>query len=379
MRRLLQKMGYRPRNGVWEITLRCNLRCIHCGSSAGSARGEELSTDEAFAMADQLAEIGLPNMTVSGGEPLLRKDWHLIAKRLIDNGVTTNLITNGLLVNERVIEQAREAGLKNLVFSFDGVKDVHDLIRNVDGAYDKLLNAFDTCRREGYPFSVVSMVHGRNVGSLPEIYRVLRDRGAFAWQIQIGTPMGNFAKYPELYVQPEGLLSVIRSMASVIDLARSEGKVRMYVADCTGYYGPLETTLRKESELGFWFGCVAGCQIIGVEANGGIKGCLTMQSPDFTVGNFRDRPLREIWGDDNNFSYNRCFETDQLTGFCGTCRYGEICRGGCKWNAHLSTGTLFDNKYCYHRRVLEEAGYDQDPGEDAFPDGGGSVPSAGGC
>ena len=83
---------------VWEITMGCNMRCKHCGSSCAEALPDELNTSEALQVCDQLKDLGLKVITLSGGEPTTRSDWHIIAKRLVDNGIITSIITNALIL-----------------------------------------------------------------------------------------------------------------------------------------------------------------------------------------------------------------------------------------------------------------------------------------
>ena len=99
---VLQRLGYRPRFCVWELTLRCNMRCAHCGSAAGMPRENELTTEEAVDLAKQLGALGCERLTLLGGEPLLRKDWEILTKALQDAGVRVNIITNGWLTADRV-------------------------------------------------------------------------------------------------------------------------------------------------------------------------------------------------------------------------------------------------------------------------------------
>ena len=77
-----------------------------------------------------------------GGEPTTRKDWHIIAKGLTDNGVIPNMITNGWLMDEEIAKKAKEAGVNTIAFSIDGLKETHDFIRR-DGSYDRIMNAID--------------------------------------------------------------------------------------------------------------------------------------------------------------------------------------------------------------------------------------------
>jgi len=99
---MAQHTPYVPRHCTWEVTLGCNMRCIHCGSAAGARREQELSTAEALVVADDLARLGTHRLTLSGGELLMRKDWHIIARRLLDHRISTGIITNGLLVGRQL-------------------------------------------------------------------------------------------------------------------------------------------------------------------------------------------------------------------------------------------------------------------------------------
>ena len=131
MIKLLEKYGYLPRIAVWELTLRCNLNCRHCGSRAGRARDDELGLNEALTLADDLAEMGCQFLTLSGGEPLLRKDWPIIAQRLIERGVTVGMVTNGILWNDAQADLVRTVGLETVAFSVDGFQESHEYQRRV--------------------------------------------------------------------------------------------------------------------------------------------------------------------------------------------------------------------------------------------------------
>ena len=107
---------------VWEITMGCNMRCKHCGSSCAEALPDELNTSEALEVCDQLKDLGLKVITLSGGEPTTRSDWHIIAKRLVDNGIITSIITNGWLIDENFIQNAITSGIRSVCLSIDGLE-----------------------------------------------------------------------------------------------------------------------------------------------------------------------------------------------------------------------------------------------------------------
>ena len=110
---------------VWEITMGCNMRCKHCGSSCAEALPDELNTSEALEVCDQLKDLGLKVITLSGGEPTTRSDWHIIAKRLVDNGIITSIITNGWLIDENFIHNAITSGIRScLLYTSDAADDL---------------------------------------------------------------------------------------------------------------------------------------------------------------------------------------------------------------------------------------------------------------
>jgi len=351
---LLRAYGFTPRSCVWELTLGCNLRCKHCGSRAGESREDELGLDECLAVADQLAALGCRQVTLAGGEPTLHPDWHVIGRRLADHGLRVNMISNGWRFGERQIEHAREARLTAVAFSLDGFEQDHDFVRR-EGSFARVVAAIDRCVAASLPTAVNTTVNRRNCRSLPALHRFLAEHGVFGWQVQIATPTGNLADNVELVLPPEDLLWLVPEIAG---LRQAGSPPRVDPADDIGYYGRHEQDLRGQSELPFWIGCRAGCQVIGIESNGNVKGCLSLPSSRnaedrFVEGNLRRERLEAIWRRPGGFAYNRDFDEGQLRGFCAVCRYRLFCRGGCSWAAFGNTGDRFDNPYCFYRQAVE--------------------------
>ncbi len=127
-------MKYNLNCAVWEITLACNLECKHCGSSAGTARKNELTTNECFKLCEDLAEIGCKEVSLMGGEPFVRDDWSEIAWCIKDLGMDLAFVTNGILV-PKVIEKLTYLEPIVVGVSLDGIKKTHDYIRR-EGSFD---------------------------------------------------------------------------------------------------------------------------------------------------------------------------------------------------------------------------------------------------
>lgn len=350
---LQKKLGFRPRNAVWELTLRCNIRCLHCASRAGKKRDDELSLHEALKLCDELIAMGCRRLTLGGGEPLLREDWPIIAEKLICGGVSVNIVTNGLAWTDKITHLAKAIGLDSAGFSFDGLEENHDLLRGHPGLWRKVLGAFDSCRRVGLPANAVTTILRKNVGELEPMREVLREHGVRQWQLQIGTATGNLSDNRELVMQPEEMRTLVPFIASMC----RDGKLpHVRPSDSIGYYGEPEEKLRSpKSTIPFWIGCPAGLSVIGIESDGGIKGCLSLPSAmngqdRFLEGNVRERSLKEIWFREGAFAYNREFKIDNLGGFCRTCDYAEVCRGGCTWRNVAQDVFVRDNSYCFWRQ-----------------------------
>jgi radical SAM protein with 4Fe4S-binding SPASM domain len=354
--KLLQKLGYFPKTVVWELTLGCNLKCKHCGSRAGKARKNELTIEENLKIAHDLVDLGLERVTLSGGEPTLYPHWDTLGKFLVENGVKVNLISNGITWNTEYAQRAKDAGFESAAFSLDGFKEAHNFIRGVKNAYDHVLDAFKSSREVGLPISVVTTVYKNNLYELKKLRSFLHEEGVRSWQVQIGNPAGNMKDNEDLVIKPVDLLKIVPELAK---LREENVKPNIYIGDNCGYFGPYEKTLRDTGkEIDFWLGCRAGLQVLGIESDGNIKGCLSLPSymndeDRFNEGNVRDSSIVDIWCNPDNFSYNRKFTTDRLTNFCGTCKYNEICRGGCLWTSFSHSGGKFDNPFCYYRVAVE--------------------------
>ena len=330
-----------PRICVWEITLACNAACIHCGSWAGRPRADELTTPEALAACAALAELGVREVTLSGGEPLLRPDWEQIAAALVGRGLVVEMISNGLALDAATAGRLAKAGVGNVSLSVDGDASVHDELRGVPGAFARTMTAAQALRSQGFKVGAVTQVCRRNLDRLAILEAALREAGFGGWQLQLTMPLGRCAR--ELALDPSQVRQVIDF---IVDDMRP-GRLPRYGADNIGWMLPCEPQLRS---LGrptdrVYRGCQAGLAVMGLSSDGTVRGCLSMP-PDFDEGNLRQRSLREIWENPDGFAYNRRSSPASMTGPCHDCAFVRICRGGCKTLAHAAGRGLGENPYC---------------------------------
>ncbi len=325
-----------PQQVVWEITYACNMRCLHCGTSAGVPRSDELTTDEALALIDELTGLGSEGITLSGGEPLLRKDWPVLAERIGANGVMLYLISNAMLIDEKIVDQFARLGFRNIGISFDGSKDIHNYIRQRNTSYDKCLHAMSLMTARGIRYEAVSQISKINLKDMDNIHADLISVGCPQWRVQMTTVTGRMER--EMVMNLEEYETLVDKLIEF----KKDDRMGIDVGENIGYYGCKGTELW---DYGVFLGCRAGLRIAGICSNGDVKGCLSLQ-PEFVEGNIRERSFTEIWNDPTKFLYNRKFTKGTATGACHSCRYLPLCRGGCMTTSVSATGERANNPYC---------------------------------
>src|SRR5689334_13650562 len=168
---------------VWEITLACNLKCVHCGSRAGKARPSELTTEECLDVVRQLARLRVREVTIIGGEAFLRRDWLDIIRAISGYGMYASMQSGGLALNEERIRAAKEAGLRSCGISIDGSPELHDKLRGVKSSYEHAMRALRLLKKYDIPSSVNTQIGATTLPHLRELLHQIADAGARSWQI----------------------------------------------------------------------------------------------------------------------------------------------------------------------------------------------------
>ena len=340
----------RPILAVWEITLACDLACGHCGSRAGRARPDELTTAEALELVDQLAELGVIEVVLIGGESYLRDDWCTIIERIAARGMEPLLTTGGRNMTAERARAAKAAGLVSASVSLDGLESVHDQQRGVTGSFRAALEAMRHLREAGVGISANTQINRLSMRELPAVLETIIEHGAHSWQVQLTVAMGRAADRPEWLLQPYDLLELFPMLGTLAARCR-DADVLLWPGNNVGYFGPYETTLRGTLPRGHHVGCGAGVWGIGIEADGTIKGCPSMATETWGSGNVRDARLVEIWERSAPMRFNRGRGVESLWGYCKTCYYADVCKAGCTWTSESLLGKPGNNPMCHHRAL----------------------------
>ena len=345
-----------PLYAVWEVTLACDLACRHCGSRAGRARPDELTTAEALDLAAQMIDLGVKEVTLIGGEAYLREDWLEIAGAFSAQRVICNMTTGGRGFTLERARAARAAGIEGVSVSVDGLGPTHDRLRAVNGSYDSAMSALDNGRAVGLRLSANTQINQWNRHELPALLEVLLAKGITAWQPQLTVPMGRAADEDDLLLEPWHLVDLFPTLVQLKERC-DEAKALFWPGNSLGYYGPYEHILRAAFPAGHRGSCGAGIKTIGIEANGDIKGCPSLPSEEYVGANVRAHPLRDIWQRAHQLRFTRDQAVTDLKGFCATCYYAEECRAGCNFMSHTLLGSVGDQPFCHHRALtLKDAG-----------------------
>jgi len=343
---------------VWNMTRRCNLRCIHCYSSSQNIRyGNELTPAEAKAMIRDLATFGSPVILFSGGEPLMHKGLSELARYAVDQGMRAVISTNGTLITRQNAAAFKEIGLSYVGVSLDGMKVTHDHFRGVEGAFDTAMKGIRTCRDLGIKVGVRFTINRHNVADVPAIFDLLEKenipRCCFYHLVYSGR--GSKLIGEDLsHDQTRALLDLIMDRTKDLFSRGLEKEILTVDNHADGPY--LYLRLQKENPgraaevlelLKMNEGNSSGNGIACISWDGEVHADQFWRGISF--GNVRKRPFSEIWMDTGNALMAKLKDKKPyVTGRCAQCRWLDICAGNFRARSEAVTGDIWaPDPACY--------------------------------
>lgn len=330
---------YPLRDLFWECTLRCNAYCAFCGSRCGEVTSAELTTDEILAAFRNVAEKMDPRqimINVTGGEPLLRKDLFDVMAACTAMGFSWGMVSNGMLMTAEIVQKLKNAGMKTVSISLDGLQETHEALRGVKGGFPRVIHALTMLREADFleHIQVTTVVSKQNIGQLEQLYDYLKPLGLTSWRVAIVDPIGRAQDHAELLLDKEDLNTYLNFIR-----AHREDPVLPVITTCSHYLGGDDLGLGRNH-----FVCRTGKNVASILANGDIFVCPNVpRNPEWIQGNVKTHSLPEVW--ENGFRYFRDPDARKC-GACADCSHWVQCRGD---SAHTWDAESKEPAFCYRR------------------------------
>ena len=343
---------------VWNVTRRCNLKCVHCYAHAkDQSFADELTTAEGKTLIDDLAQFGVPVLLFSGGEPLVRKDLPELAEYAVARGMRAVISTNGTLIGPEKARTLKEIGLSYVGISLDGMEEINDRFRGMKGAFRAAMEGIENCQAAGIKVGLRFTINKFNVGEIPRIFDLLEEkdipRVCFYHLVYAGR--GSALVHDDLSHE-----ETRRAVDLIIDRTRElheKGKPKEVLTVDNHADGPyLYLRMLRENQeradkvyelLQMNEGNSSGRGIGCVSWDGEVHADQFWRHHSF--GNVRQRPFSQIWTDTSEPLMKQLKDKKQyVTGRCAGCRWLDICSGNFRVRAEAVTGDVWaPDPACY--------------------------------
>jgi radical SAM protein with 4Fe4S-binding SPASM domain len=317
----------RPLSVVWEITYGCNHNCTYCISRAGTPQPDELSREEIDTILDELIQLQVGFINITGGEPLLRKDIALhIAQRASQKGIGLELLTNGMLITPGVAKEIYDAGIRDVQVSVDSaVPEIHDRQRGVKGAWVKAVESIRNLKEVGVHVVADAVVTSETLPYFEETRQFLREIGD----------------------------AVI--MGRVVPMGRGVNNSCLLTPEM--HYKFLEVRCLVEgNHLSELIVCRDKCSIGTAPVfapNGDVYPCMFTKYSELKLGNLREKSIQSIYKESDILHELISLNVDKIN-TCKSCWNRYYCGGGCRGCAYAFHGSLYENDLyiCAARRKM---------------------------
>lgn len=302
----------------WECTLKCNLKCRHCGSDCSlNDQRVDMPLKDFIPVLDEIkAHFDNPILVITtGGEPLLRKDLCECGKEITKRGFYWGIVTNGTFLKEDVLKNLLESGLNTISVSLDGLCDTHNWMRQSRKSYDDAIEAIDLIVNASshLTWDVITCVNKRNISQLAEVKQTLIDHKVKKWKIFTVFPMGKAREDEDMMLSKEQY----RELLDFIKDTRNESLIQVSYG-CEGFLGPYEYEVRDNQYF-----CAAGVNVASILNDGSISGCLSIRY-NHKQGNIYNDSFVDVWN--NRFIQYRDLGWKKK-GLCADCEAWRWCEG----------------------------------------------------
>ncbi len=315
----------------WDITQRCNLNCPYCSATSTRDASPDLPFSVIEGFVDELVGNNLFQVSISGGEPFLRRDFVDILELILSGGISAYTSTNGTLITEQLAGRLTDIGLREIQVSIDGPTDVvHDSIRGAQ-SFKKATAAVSALKGVGLRVIVSFTLLKSNMNTVPGMVKLVGELDADALKINSVYPAG----------RARGVFDTINPTESDID------SIKGYLKNINV---PGLQIIPPTNFSDFISGpvvCKAGIFNLYVSSNGDVYPCELLKHPKFLCGNIVDNTMAGVWETSPVLGGLRLV-WDTPTGKCSTCSDFSACKGGCRARAFYDSNDLMPDPRCSH-------------------------------
>jgi len=328
---------------AWEVTRSCMLACKHCRAAAQrTPYPDELTTDECFALLDNIASFAKPIIILTGGEPMLRPDIYDIAKYAGGLGMRVVMAPCGALIDDESAAKILDSGIRHISISLDGATaESHDEFRGVAGAFESSLRGIEAAKRAGLSFQVNTTITQDNLDEVEAILDLSVELGASVFNPFLLVPTGRGKELADREISPEQYEQTLHWLAG----QQSRGDIRIRVT-CAPHYQRVIRQLGVRGDSAHQpKGCMGGQSFAFISHRGKVQICGFL---DTEAGDLREENLdfKKIW--DTSELFGQVRDLSGYHGRCGRCEFARVC-GGCRARAFAVTGDyLADDPFCLY-------------------------------
>lgn len=323
-----------------ELTLACNLRCLHCGSDCRrDPKARRLPPETLLRVLREIRRHYDPHhicLALTGGEPLCYPELFELGRAITRLEFPWGMVTNGLAWTPRTVERAKRAGMQSVTVSVDGFAEAHDWLRGRQGSFDRAVATVRMLLADRFwqGMDVVTCVNPKNIDDLEELHDFLAGFGLRDWRLFVISPIGRAAALSELHLSA----AQYRQLLDTVSVLRRRGALRVSMSE-SGYQGrAYELAVRDQ-----YFFCRAGVNIAGIMANGDILACPNIDRR-FRQGNVGADSFVDVW----EHRYQQFRDRRWMrTGECQGCSEWRMCRSG---SFHLWDAERGCPRLCHLRR-----------------------------
>ena len=307
---------------TWEVTFACNLSCEHCLSASGKSKPNELTHEEAKAMIDDLAEMGVFYVNIGGGEPLMRPDFLELVEYAVSKGLPVQFSTNGTLVTAEIAKKIAAIRQVRVQVSLDGATEAtNDQIRGT-GSFKGALGALELLSKNNIDLSVNMVATSNSFGQIAELHQMVSSYGA-KFRVARLRPSGRgMNSYHYLHLTPEQNVKLYQWVKANPDVTTGDS------------YFILSTLGEPIPGLNV---CGAARATACISPTGNVYPCAFLINDPCLAGNIREQCFSQLWQQSELFHK---FRTTRVQS-CISCQSYNECGGGCHAVSYHLQGELF--------------------------------------